>query len=358
MPTYNENLARLIDPSTSKVPFSKLATPLTQSDLTDLSVGSGTTGQTIKWNGSAWTHADVPSVDTASYATEAYINTKVTDLVNGAPAALDTLAEFATALDNNSAIGTQIQTHIANGKMKAFVADGSTDMFAMDHNGGNVDVWLNGVKLNPQLSSNGDQTYADAYIGSNDAEKAFESVNYTPVQIVADLTGANHLNNYNATPRLRVQSFEGMSQATFHFWDDSNAIYNSIPQSNYDAQASAFVSVDGGVNWMGPFIGAGPLRSSADASDRSRIKVDANVNVGMTSNDEGATSWSSMYNTINNSWDDATPANNVARIFYGVHNSYPSGGGTTGVVTVNAPADHVKLSVIPDSGDVVIVRAY
>ena len=358
MPTYNENLARLIDPSTSKVPFSKLATPLTQSDLTDLSVGSGTTGQTIKWNGSAWTHADVPSVDTASYATEAYINTKVTDLINGAPAALDTLAEFATALDNNSAIGTEIQTHIANGKMKAFVADGSTDLFQMTHNAGNVDVWLNGVKLNPQLSSNGDQTYADAYISSNDAEKAFESVSYTPVQIVADLTGPNHLTNEGGTPRLHLATFEGSSQLYIHFWDSpDNAIYNSIPESNYSGQASAFVSVDAGVNWIGPFIGGGPIRYQTPATDRSRIQIFANVDPGMTSNDEGDTLWSNMYNTANDSWS-ATPGDAWARIFYGVHNSYPSGGGTTGVVSVNAPADHVKLSVVPDSGDVVIIRSY
>ena len=347
MPTYNENLARLIDPSTSKVPFSKLATPLTQSDLTDLSVGSGTTGQTIKWNGSAWTHADVPSVDTASYATEAYINTKVTDLINGAPAALDTLAEFATALDNNSAIGTEIQTHIANGKMKAFVADGSTDEFQFNHQVGNVDVWLNGVKLNPQVASNSDQTYLDNYMNSHDDDRAFRSGSIQP-GTVWTLLEHSEMNAPFKNGTLFYLDLAG-------FPDEASAesMFGSIYTTNPAEYGTIYFKTGATIAY--PAEGGNGDLDGTYAYQNARVSWSggfATINFEAQSGDDGNTGmdwWITNYDNHLNIYFEAA---------WFAPGNVPGPGGFGGMASLGSVATHIKTEVMPDSGDIVIVRSY
>ena len=49
-----------------------------------------------------------------SYATQAYVNTAVANVVNAAPAALDTLKELATALGNDASFSTTVSTALGN----------------------------------------------------------------------------------------------------------------------------------------------------------------------------------------------------------------------------------------------------
>ena len=349
MPTYNENLARLIDPSTSKVPFAKLATPLTQSDLSDISVGSGTSGQTIKWNGSAWTNADAPTVDTASFATETYINTKVTDLVNGAPAALNTLSEFATAIDNNANLAGQIDTHIGNGKMKCFVADGSADTFELIHMVGNVDVWLNGVKLNPHVTSNHNQTYADSWISSNDGDQAFKSgtqASGTPMFTRYDLSSGMNPDSSGDTLNLYFDMDIATGNTTFNdIWTSDPANYGTI----YFKSGSAIgdpVEPGGWGNQDGTYQ---YINARAGVEDPMTTKVSftpQNADLGNSNMD----AWFGNY-----AYGHYNTALEIA--FYGPGQG-PSGGAFTPVTTLNNVGTHIKLEVVPDSGDIVIVRAY
>ena len=367
MPTYNENLARLIDPSTEKVPYAKLATPIAQSDLTDLDVSGGTSGQTIKWDAgnSKWVSVDAPSIDTNSFATETYITTKITDLVNNAPAALDTLAEFATALDSNASIGTEMQSHINNGAMKAFIGDGSTDTFAFAHKTGNVDVWLNGVKLNPFVTNNVDQTYADAYINANPDTQAFSSGTDVPAMPVAE----------SAVIKGTIK--EDQSQQNTALWA-SNATANgvlgdfqySIILQGDVASISSFDTTGYNGNPFMPqpddyqleFNDTAGSGGAAVGNYTLPIKILAAWYKSM--NDETYLDFSiqdASYNapgtTFHDNWPDMPPYVHEGSTF-NLNFVPPGGGGFAPDGIIGGSATHVKTNIMPDNGDVVIVRAY
>lgn len=56
--------------------------------------------------------SDIPSL--TGYATESYVSTAVSNLVNSAPSTLDTLSELATALGNDANFSTTISTSLGN----------------------------------------------------------------------------------------------------------------------------------------------------------------------------------------------------------------------------------------------------
>jgi hypothetical protein len=55
----------------------------------------------------------IPPVDLNDYATETYVNTAVSNLVDSAPAALDTLNELAAALGDDASFATTVTNAIA-----------------------------------------------------------------------------------------------------------------------------------------------------------------------------------------------------------------------------------------------------
>ena len=104
-------------------------------DITDVTITSAASGDILKWNGSAWvndsallaakaplaspTFTGVPAAPTAAQATNttqiattAFVRGEVTALVNGATATLDTLGEIATALGNDANLSTTLTTSI------------------------------------------------------------------------------------------------------------------------------------------------------------------------------------------------------------------------------------------------------
>ena len=60
---------------------------------------NGEAAASQKYVDEAVANINIPEVDFTGYATETYVDTKVADLVNSAPEALNTLGELATALD-------------------------------------------------------------------------------------------------------------------------------------------------------------------------------------------------------------------------------------------------------------------
>lgn len=83
--------------------------------FTDTITLNGSTGNVTATafigNGSQLTN--LPQPDLSSYATQTYVNTQVSNLVNAAPAALDTLNELATALGNDANFSTTITNSLA-----------------------------------------------------------------------------------------------------------------------------------------------------------------------------------------------------------------------------------------------------
>ena len=67
--------------------------------------------------------ASVPGADLTGYATQTYVNTQISNLVDTAPAALNTLNELASALGNDPSFATTIATSIGT---KLATADFST----------------------------------------------------------------------------------------------------------------------------------------------------------------------------------------------------------------------------------------
>jgi len=72
-------------------------------------------GNSSQWN-TAYSWGNHAS---ASYATTSYVTTQINNLVNGAPGALDTLNELATALGNDASFSTTVTNSIAGKVSKA-----------------------------------------------------------------------------------------------------------------------------------------------------------------------------------------------------------------------------------------------
>lgn len=75
-------------------------------DIGDVSVANAASGDFLKWNGSAW-------VNQSGVATESYVNTAVSNLVDSAPLALDTLNELAAALNDDASFSTTVTNALA-----------------------------------------------------------------------------------------------------------------------------------------------------------------------------------------------------------------------------------------------------
>jgi hypothetical protein len=119
----------------------------------------GTSSQFVKGNGSLDSVAYAPlaspaltgtptsttataGTNTTQIATTAFVGTAVSNLVNGAPGALDTLNELATALGNDAALSTTLTNSIATklplagGTMTGTIVGKkiTTDFYALDYN--------------------------------------------------------------------------------------------------------------------------------------------------------------------------------------------------------------------------------
>ncbi len=75
----------------------------------------GNTGKTVNGSGDvSWSLTEIGAQPAGNYATQAYVNTAVANVVNSAPAALDTLNELATALGNDASFSTTVSTALGN----------------------------------------------------------------------------------------------------------------------------------------------------------------------------------------------------------------------------------------------------
>lgn len=91
------------------------STKVDKIDITAGTVGSGSAIPVITYN----EQGQITAVSTsalnipANIATETYVNNQISSLINGAPGALDTLKELATALGNDSSFATTITNQLA-----------------------------------------------------------------------------------------------------------------------------------------------------------------------------------------------------------------------------------------------------
>lgn len=92
--------------------------------ITDAPSDSKTYGR----NNGAW--VEITNPDMSTYATQTYVDSKVTELVNSAPETLDTLNELAAALGNDANFSTTITTQLGN-KVDSSIYNADKETFAL-----------------------------------------------------------------------------------------------------------------------------------------------------------------------------------------------------------------------------------
>ena len=111
-----------------KVPSTQLDIAEFAQDAVDSALTAGT-GLTKTYNDNA--NTITVAVDTASIATRAYVDTAVSNLVDSAPAALDTLNELAAALSDDATFATTVTNAIA-GKQDKVTGVSDTEIGYLD----------------------------------------------------------------------------------------------------------------------------------------------------------------------------------------------------------------------------------
>ena len=101
----------------------------TLTDIGNVTITSATSGDSIQWNGTAWVNYDplaspaltgTPTAPTATagtnttqVATTEFVSTAVANLVDSAPGTLDTLNELAAALGDDANFSTTVTNSLA-----------------------------------------------------------------------------------------------------------------------------------------------------------------------------------------------------------------------------------------------------
>jgi len=90
-------------------------------DISNVTITSAATGDFLRYNGTAWVDSTIQDSDISSsavtqhlgsYATTSYVDTEVANIVDSAPATLDTLNELAAALGDDPNFATTISNQI------------------------------------------------------------------------------------------------------------------------------------------------------------------------------------------------------------------------------------------------------
>ena len=212
-------------------------------------IGLGNTGDTSSSN------PIIRQDDLTSYATKTYVDTAVSDLVNGAPETLNTLKELADALGDNENSVTTITNELGK---KANSADVYTK-----------------TETNTLLDGKAESAHTHSYAGSSSVGGAATSankVNSTLTWVVGDTNG----------------SFNGSANASFtiptktsELTNDSNFI-TTASTVNIANKVSHTISISGNGASMGSFDGSSDTDinitpSSIGAAAASHTHTIANI---------------------------------------------------------------------------------
>ena len=151
----------------------------TTGDLTgNVTAGSGTStfnnlviNGTVDFNTAVLTDLGSPSNATDA-ATKGYVDTEITNLIGGAPGALDTLNELAAALNDDASFNSTITTSIAaklplaGGTMTGAIAMGSNKVTGLTNGSASGDA-VNKGQLDTMLPLAGGTMTGNIAIGSN-----------------------------------------------------------------------------------------------------------------------------------------------------------------------------------------------
>jgi hypothetical protein len=126
--------------ATGKVPSTQLDIAELSQDAVDSALTAGT-GITKTYNDNA--NTITVAVDTASIATRSYVDTAVSNLVDSAPATLDTLNELAAALSDDASFATTVTNALA-GKQDKVTGVSDTEIGYLDGVTSSIQTQING----------------------------------------------------------------------------------------------------------------------------------------------------------------------------------------------------------------------
>jgi len=273
------------------------------STLTSKTITSGTLGSDLAAGGFKVTGLATPSANTDA-ATKAYVDTQVSNLVDAAPGALDTLNELAAAINDDASFSTTVTNSIATKVSKA--GDSMTGALSM----GNNKVTNLGT---PTASSDAvNKSYIDTLFGSTSsaatsATSAANSASAAATSATSASTSASSASTSASSAQTSATSAANSASAAAASYDSFDDRYlgakSTAPTLDNDGDAlivgatywntplstmyawsgsawiaisatSAVASVAGTANRITSTGGSTPIIDIASAYDNERIVVD------------------------------------------------------------------------------------
>jgi hypothetical protein len=273
------------------------------STLTSKTVTSGTLGSDLAAGGYKVTGLGTPTANTDA-ATKAYVDTQVSNLVDAAPGALDTLNELAAAINDDASFSTTVTNSIATKVSKA--GDSMTGALSM----GNNKVTDLGT---PTASSDAvNKSYIDTLFGSTSsaatsATSAANSASAAATSATSASTSASSASTSASSAQTSATSAANSASAAAASYDSFDDRYlgakstaptldndgdtllvgatywNSTTSTMYAWSGSAWIAisstsavsgVSGTANRITSSGGSTPVIDIASAYDDERIVVD------------------------------------------------------------------------------------
>ena len=202
--------------------------------LNDTDVSSLAAGYILKWDGTDWVSqaaafaiseitglqtaldSKLESSDLTGYATETYVNTAVSNLVDSAPGTLDTLNELAAALGDDPNFATTVTNSLAN-KLENINNESITDLSDVTNIGANGDILVN---------SGGNVVGVSTITSASISDFSTEAASAADTQIAAaNIEDLNNVSGVGTTGQVLVSDGTGFAPATLEtFISDSDTL--------------------------------------------------------------------------------------------------------------------------------------
>ena len=265
--------------------------------------GSGTTtlqdlviNGTVDFNAAELTDIGTPTADTSA-ATRGYVTTQINNLVNSAPAALDTLAELSSALGDDANFSTTITNSIATklplagGTMSGAIAMGSNKITGLTSGTASGDA-VNKGQLDAMLPLAGGTLTGNLDAGSNSV-----SSSHTPGS-ANDLTNKSYVDSILGSATSAASSASAAAASASSASSDAASISGSVTSAQ-TAATTAETHLD---TFQDQYLGS---VGSDPTTDLDGDPLASGTLAFLTT-----TNQLRVYNGSTNSWQDAGSAVN------------------------------------------------
>lgn len=305
------------------------------STLSSKTITSGTLGSDLAAGGYKVTGLGTPSSNTDA-ATKAYVDTQVSNLVDAAPGALDTLNELAAAINDDASFSTTVTNSIATKVAKA--GDSMTGVLSM----GNNKITDLATATNGTDAVN--KTYIDTVFGSTTSAAASATAAATSASSASTSASSAATSASSASTSASSAATSASSAAT-----------------SATSAASTYSSVIG-------LTGAGIVRdmgsiTDADTTSTTYINIATIAASAATSATSAATSASSASTSASSAATSASSASTYASSASTSASSAATSASsaatsaTSAAASATAAASAIQATIFDAKGDLIIASA-